>query len=89
MADVRVRFPLGALDFRVWGSLASRVFRKHEIVGSNPTILTDLMRWVPCWYGRAAVNRFVAGSIPATTATSIVRQTAAITGKSSDDEPLL
>ena len=52
----------------MWGSLASRVFRKHEIVGSNPTILTNLMRWVPCWYGRAAVNRFVAGSIPASAA---------------------
>ena len=68
MAEVWVRFPLGALDLRVWESLAFRVLREHEIVGSNPTILTDLMRWVPCWYGRATVNRFVAGSIPASAA---------------------
>ena len=26
------------------------------------------MRWVLCWYGKAAVNRPVAGSIPATAA---------------------
>ncbi len=68
MAEVRVRFPLGALNLRTWGSLASRVFRKHETAGSNPAVLTDLMRWVPCWYGRAAVNRFVAGSILASAA---------------------
>src|SRR5947209_3107090 len=41
MADVRVRFPLGALDLRVWESLAFRVLRAHEIAGSNPAILTD------------------------------------------------
>ena len=40
MADVRVRLPLGALDFRVWESLAFRVLREHEIAGSNPAILT-------------------------------------------------
>ena len=44
MAEVWVRFPLGALNLRVWGSLAFRVFRKHEIVGSNPTILTGASR---------------------------------------------
>ena len=26
------------------------------------------MRWCSCWYGQAAVNRFDAGSIPATAA---------------------
>ena len=40
MAEVRVRFPLGALDFRVWESLVFRVLREHEIAGSNPAILT-------------------------------------------------
>ena len=40
MAEVRVRFPLGALNIRVRESLAFRVLREHEIVGSNPTILT-------------------------------------------------
>ena len=68
MAEVRVRLPLGALDFSVWESLGIRVPRTHEIVGSNPTTLTDLMRWVLCWYGKAAVNRRDAGSIPATAA---------------------
>ena len=71
MADVWVRLPLGALYFRTWESLVFRVPREHEIVGSNPTVLTgasrtdnDMMRWSPCWYGRAAVNRADAGSIP-------------------------
>ena len=27
-----------------------------------------VMRWSPCWYGQAAVNRPVAGSIPAAAA---------------------
>ena len=67
MADVRVRFPLGALDLRVWESLVFRVLRAHEIAGSNPAILTDDCG-APCLYGRAAVNRFVAGSIPASAA---------------------
>ena len=38
---------------------------EHEIVGSNPTTLTNVMRWVLCWYGKATVNRRDAGSIPA------------------------
>ena len=50
MADVRVRFPLGALDFRVWESLVFRVLREHEPTtlnrGSNPTILT-FMKNIP------------------------------------------
>jgi hypothetical protein len=54
-------------DFRTWESLVLRVLREHEIVGSNPTVLTRL-RWGPCWYGRAPVKRHVAGSIPATAA---------------------
>ncbi len=41
MADVRVRLPLGALQIRVWESLAFRVLREHEIAGSNPAILTQ------------------------------------------------
>ncbi len=40
MAEVWVRLPLGALQIRMWESLALRVFRKHEIAGSNPAILT-------------------------------------------------
>ena len=28
----------------------------------------QMMRWGPCWYGQAAVNRSDAGSIPATAA---------------------
>ena len=67
MADVRVRLPLGALVFGVWESLESAVLREQEIVGSNPTAPTRL-RWGPCWYGQAAVNRPDAGSIPATAA---------------------
>ena len=31
--------------FRTWESLAFRVVRNHEIVGSNPTVLTDEYRW--------------------------------------------
>ena len=42
MAEVRVRFPLGALNIRVRESLAFRVLREHEIAGSNPAILTDV-----------------------------------------------
>ena len=40
MADVRVRLPLGALEFTVWESLVFRVLREHEIAGSSPIILT-------------------------------------------------
>ena len=68
MQELWVQVPLGALDFRVWESLVFRVLREHEIAGSNPAILTELMRWVLCWYGKAAVNRRVAGSIPASAA---------------------
>ena len=42
--------------------------RAHETVGSNPATLTDVMRWVLCWYGKATVNRPDAGSIPAAAA---------------------
>ena len=60
---------LHGLLIRVWESLAFRVLREHEIAGSNPAILTDkTMRWVLCWYGKAAVNRRDAGSIPASAA---------------------
>ena len=41
MADVWVRLPLGALYFRTWESLVFRVPREHEIVGPNPTVLTE------------------------------------------------
>ena len=68
MQEVRVQVPLNALRFRTWESLVFRVLREHEIVGPNPTVLTDMMRWSPCWYGRAAVNRADAGSIPAAAA---------------------
>ena len=46
--------------------------REHEIAGSNPAVLTFVMRWGPCWYGQAAVNRNDAGSIPATAAQTFV-----------------
>ena len=68
MAEAWVRFPLGALSFRTWGSLVSRVPWEHENAGSTPAVLTELMRWFPCWYGCAAVNRADAGSIPAAAA---------------------
>ena len=72
-AEVRVRFPLGAPNdfFGVWENLEIRVLREHESVGSNPTAPTDLLRWSPCWYGPAAVNRPVAGSIPAAAAVNV------------------
>ena len=44
MAEVRVRLPLGALNSRTWESLVFRVLRAHEIAGSNPAILTFLIR---------------------------------------------
>ena len=42
MAEVWVQFPLGALDFRTWESLAFRVPWEHEIAGSNPAVLTEI-----------------------------------------------
>lgn len=47
MAEVRVRLPLGALDSgrgKVWpvSNRTGLVLRGHEIVGSNPAILTEL-----------------------------------------------
>ena len=59
---------LHGLLIRTWESLVLRVLRAHEIAGSNPAVLTSVMRWGPCWYGQAAVNRHDAGSIPATAA---------------------
>ena len=47
-----------------------RLVWDQETVGSNPTTLIDVMRWVLCWYGKATVNRPDAGSIPATAALS-------------------
>ena len=47
MAEVRVRLPLGALDSgrgKVWPLFrveTGRVPRTHEIVGSNPAVLTE------------------------------------------------
>jgi hypothetical protein len=41
VAEAWVRLPLGALSFRTWESLGFRVLRAHEIVGSNPTVLTE------------------------------------------------
>ncbi len=43
------------------------------------------IRWVLCWYGRAAVNRFVAGSIPAAGASDEGRQ--AIRGSANGRPP--
>ena len=60
--------PTGRFYFSVWERLEIRVPRAHETVGSNPATLTDVMRWVLCWYGKATVNRRDAGSIPATAA---------------------
>ena len=68
-----VQIRLGALYFSVWESLEIRVPWEHEIVGSNPTTLTDVMRWVLCWYGKATVNRRDAGSIPATAARCMLK----------------
>ena len=50
--ELRVRFSLDALQLsgcgKVWHGVASsgRVLREHEIVGSNPTILTA-MKHIP------------------------------------------
>lgn len=44
--ELRVRFSLDAFVIRVWESLVLRVLREHEIVGSNPTILT-VMKHIP------------------------------------------
>ena len=41
MQEVRVQLPLNALRFRTWESLVFRVPREHEIVGPNPTVLTE------------------------------------------------
>ena len=65
MAEVRVRLPLGALEFRTWGSLASRVFRKHEIAGSNPAVLTDVIR-CGLTVRQLPVKEMSEGSIPST-----------------------
>ncbi len=40
MAEVRVRLPLGAHDFRVWESMAFRSPRR-QTAGSDPAILTS------------------------------------------------
>ena len=66
MQELRVQVPLGALLQDVGKSGIPRVpeTRERWFESSRP----DLMRWVLCWYGRATVNRFVAGSIPASAA---------------------
>ena len=58
-------------SIRMWESLVFRVHREHEIAGSNPVVLTLLLRWVLCWYVKAAVNRRDAGSIPASAACKV------------------
>ena len=69
MQELRVQVPLGALLQDVGKSGIPRVpeTRDRWFKSSRP----DLMRWVLCWYGRATVNRFVAGSIPASAASTI------------------
>src|SRR5713226_9191814 len=55
------------LSCGVWESLGIRLPWAQEIVSSNLTTPTAL-RWGPCWYGQAAVNRRATGSIPVTAA---------------------
>ena len=72
---MRVRLPLGALRNRseTWDAIATS---EWSIRGRwplanlvrQPRISPSSLRWGPCWYGRTAVNRLVAGSIPATAA---------------------
>ncbi len=55
-ADVPVQLRLGALFQDVGKSglcplKARRVPWEHEIAGSNPAVLTLILRWDPCWYG--------------------------------------
>ncbi len=69
MSEVRVQFPLGAFC-GVWESLEIRLPWAQEIVSSNLTVPIAL-RWGPCWYGQAAVNRPDTGSIPVTAARDI------------------
>ena len=58
MAEVRVRLPLGAFQYSgVWESLAIRLLREQEIVGSNPTTPDSSLRWGLCWYRQAPVKR--------------------------------
>ena len=68
MQELRVQVPLGALLQDVGKSGIPRVpeTRDRWFKSSRP----DLMRWVLYWYGRATVNRFVAGSIPASAAST-------------------
>ena len=82
-AEVRVRLPLGALRNRseTWDAIATS---EWSIRGRwplanlvrQPRISPSSLRWGPCWYGRTAVNRLVAGSIPATAADNRSRQIA-------------
>ena len=66
MQELWVQVPLGALLQDVGKSGIPRVpeTRDRWFKSSRP----DSMRWVLCWYGRATVNRLVAGSIPAAAA---------------------
>ena len=43
--EVDGSIPSPATLFRTWESLEFRVRREHEIVGSNPTVLTEKYRW--------------------------------------------
>ena len=72
MADVRVRLPLGTCrrtrGLGVWESLANPPASgagERRFESGHPDCLTRRFRWSPCWYGRPAVNRENAGSIPA------------------------
>ena len=72
MADVRVRLPLGTCRrtrrLGMWESLANPPASgagERRFESGHPDCLTRRFRWSPCWYGRPAVNRGDAGSIPA------------------------
>ncbi len=54
--------PTGRFYFSVWESLEIRVPRAHENVGSNPATLTDVMRWVLCWYGKVRLGGLIAAT---------------------------
>lgn len=61
--------PSGAAETSSAEERASRIGFRSHVDGNRLLIQTfRLVRWYSCWYGWAAVNRFGAGSIPATAA---------------------
>src|SRR5690606_14941797 len=76
---MRVQFRLGALWMPrasvIFDNLVVMQFCAHDVAVACCLAMAEVwvrlplgaftFRWVLCWYGRATVNRLVAGSIPA------------------------